>query len=183
MGCDNEILKELNNMQEHGKQSVHEIEKMNLLSSCTYYHERLVEPQLTSCNTRKEWHQKGQDALKDCELVFLDPDNGLVPKSVSRGSNKSIKYVFSEEIIDYYNAGHSVFYSHRTREQIRVYLSRFADLFAEAEKKKCNGKKLYLTREELHEIIFFYCMRSICKRQKKQFQNFYIAKDVNTLKF
>ena len=68
--------------------------------------------------------------MSDCELVFLDPDNGLLPRSVSEGSRKSIKYALPEEIIDYYRAGHSaVFYSHRTREQLNTYLSRFEELF------------------------------------------------------
>lgn len=41
-----------------------------------------------------------------------------------------IKYVFPEEIVDYYRAGHSVvFYSHRTREQLNTYLGRFDELF------------------------------------------------------
>ena len=35
-----------------------------------------------------------------CDLVFLNPDNGMLPKSVSRGSDKSIKYVLPEEIME-----------------------------------------------------------------------------------
>ncbi len=60
------------------------------------------------------------------DIVFLDPDNGLLVKSVSTGSVKSNKYVISNEIAEYYAAGKSVIiYNHRCREQETVYLQCF----------------------------------------------------------
>ena len=44
---------------------------------------------------REQWHKKAIDALTDCSLVFLDPDNGLLVKSVKEGSQKSVKYVIA----------------------------------------------------------------------------------------
>lgn len=154
-GCDDELLNALAYMLEQGTRSVKEIEKLNLLRTCTYYHEKIADPKSPKGNARGEWHQKGLDALKECELVFLDPDNGMIPKSVSTGSEKSIKYVLLEEILDYFEAGHSVvFYSHRTREQLDVYLARFARLFDEAENRDATIKGVTFKRGTVRDYIF-----------------------------
>lgn len=58
--------------------------------------------------------------------MFLDPDNGLLIKSVSLGSAKSIKYVLTSEVTDYYSVDHSVaFYNHRFRQKESSYVQRF----------------------------------------------------------
>ena len=127
---DEELRKALDSLITNHNRSVQHIEELKLLQSDMYYHE-LLKPVLSSFReNRLNWHQNGLESLCDCDLVFLDPDNGLLPKSVSSGSGKSIKYVLPEEIIDYYNSGHSVvFYSHRTREPLVTYLHRFDELF------------------------------------------------------
>lgn len=130
LGLDEELCKALGTLISTHNRSVQHIEELNLLQSNKYYHEVLKPVPGSFKENRLIWHQNGLDSLCDCDLVFLDPDNGLLPKSVSRGRGKSIKYVLPEEIIDYYNAGHSVvFYSHRTREKLEIYLHRFDTLF------------------------------------------------------
>ena len=154
-GCDDELLVSLNSMLEQGIRSVLEIERLNLLKTQKYYHERIIEPRTQAGTTRSEWHQKGLDTMTSCDLVFLDPDNGILPKSVSRGSDKSIKYVLPEEIMDYYEAGHSVvFYSHRTREQLVVYLERFEELFNDAERKGAKIKGITFKRGTIRDYFF-----------------------------
>lgn len=154
-GCDDELLGSLNSMAVHGKRSVIGIEQLSLLSTQKYYHERIFEPKIQTTESRSGWHQKGLEAMSDCDLVFLDPDNGMLPKSVSRASNKSIKYVLPEEIMDYYDAGHSVvFYSHRTRESLDVYLERFEELFECAEGKGAKIKGLTFKRGTLRDYFF-----------------------------
>ena len=129
-GCDDVLLESLNGMLRRNVRSVAELEGLNLLRTRKYYHDRLVEPGLLHGTGRPAWHRRGLEAMSGCDFVFLDPDNGLLPKSVSPGSDKSIKYVLPEEILDYYDAGYSVaFYSHRTRETLDVYLKRFEKLF------------------------------------------------------
>ena len=154
-GCDDELLASLNSMLEQGARSVLEIEKLNLLSTQKYYHERITEPRIQNVITRCEWHKKGLTTMAGCDLVFLDPDNGMLPKSVSRGSDKSIKYVLPEEIMDYYELGHSiVFYSHRTREQLEEYLKRFADLFNDAKEKGARIKGITFKRGTVRDYFF-----------------------------
>ena len=77
--------------------------------------------------SRRDWNINALEALSSADIVFLDPDNGLLVKSVSTSSAKSNKYVISNEIADYFTAGKSVIiYNHRCREQEFVYLQRFA---------------------------------------------------------
>lgn len=79
---------------------------------------------------RGEWHKNAKKALQDADIIFLNPDNGLLPESVSPGGAKSVKYILPQEIMDYYLAGHSVvFYNHRWRMDEERYLERFSTFF------------------------------------------------------
>jgi hypothetical protein len=47
---------------------------------------------------RQEWFSGVQRALRDADLVFVDPDNGLEPDGHSHGSSKSGKSVLLGEL-------------------------------------------------------------------------------------
>lgn len=122
--CDDSLRNALQEIA-YGQSSVAALERMELVPNAVYYHEVLYSPSPTF--SRRDWHKRALEVLSKVEIVFLDPDNGLLVKSVSAGSAKSNKYVFPSEIIDYYTAGESViFYNHRCREQESVYIQRFA---------------------------------------------------------
>lgn len=127
---DEELRRSLAFLIYNNSRSVEQIERQKLLKTGIYYHE-ILDPILNNiCERRTTWHQNGLECMKGSELVFLDPDNGLLPKSVGIGSIKSVKYVLPNEIVNYYEQGYSVaFYSHRTREQLKDYLCRFDELF------------------------------------------------------
>lgn len=96
---------------------------------------------LLSPATRTSWHVKALSRFYDCDIVFLDPDNGMLVKSVGQSAPKSIKYVLPEEIIEYYASGKSVvFYNHRSREKESVYLKRFDWLQTE---KRLSGASVF----------------------------------------
>ena len=155
LDLDEELRKALGTLINNNNRSVQCIEEFKLLQSDMYYHE-ILKPVLGSFReNRLNWHKKGLESLQDCELVFLDPDNGLLPKSISCGSGKSIKYVLPEEIIDYYNAGHSVvFYSHRTREQLGTYLHRFDTLFDAVKKDGATILGISFKRGTVRDYFF-----------------------------
>lgn len=122
-GCDDSLRDSLKSIL-NGKRSVLALENKYLIPRALYYHEVLLPPSRTF--SRRDWHIKALEVLGDAEIVFLDPDNGLIVKSVSAGSAKSNKYIMPSEIVDYFAAGKSViFYNHRSREQESVYLQRF----------------------------------------------------------
>lgn len=59
----------------------------------------------------------------DVDLVFMDPDNGLLVKSVGKESARSVKYAFYEEAKDYIDSGKSVLvYNHWCRKPEHIYL-------------------------------------------------------------
>jgi hypothetical protein len=64
--------------------------------------------------------------LKDADLIFLDPDNGLFTRNNTTSKN-TVKYVLPKEVFDYYKAGHNVvFYCHkgrRTQDKWKEYFS------------------------------------------------------------
>lgn len=86
-----------------------------------YYHEPI-------CRTdRGRWHQDAIKALEGCDLVFLDPDNGLIPPSVGPGSARSVKYVLDHELLAYLSDKRSVvLYQHRPRRKQPEYFRRMA---------------------------------------------------------
>lgn len=126
--CDIALASQLEKIA-NDERSVANLEKLNILPNTIYYNRRLKLPSQYS-NNRSDWHKNALDCLKNCDIVFLDPDNGLKVKSVGYGSKKSVKYVFDSEIKDYYSSGQSViFYNHRKRVKEDIYLIEFSEYF------------------------------------------------------
>ncbi|MGI5823467.1 MAG: hypothetical protein ACOX6Z_05935, partial [Dethiobacteria bacterium] len=75
---------------------------------------------------RSRWVQRGLKQLKNCDLVFFDPDNGLGVPSCPRHYKQGIKYAFYDELVDYFKRGQSlIIYNHRDRKPMPLYLERF----------------------------------------------------------
>ncbi len=60
--------------------------------------------------------------FKDRDLVFLDPDDGLEVRSKAKGSRDSNKYVYWDEVAEFYRAGPSLLiYQHYPRQERRSF--------------------------------------------------------------
>ncbi len=71
---------------------------------------------------RNLWHETALEALRSCETVFMDPDNGLIVPSATKKTRH--KYVVDCEIGDYIRRGQSVIlYNHRPRKKAEAYFS------------------------------------------------------------
>ncbi|WP_143271764.1 hypothetical protein [Bradyrhizobium mercantei] len=87
---------------------------------------------------RAAWLKKALASAEGHQLVFLDPDNGLETASVQRHSPKSGKYVFWNEVAEFWSAGHSlVIYHHLNRtatvaRQADVLKAKFRERFPDA---------------------------------------------------
>jgi hypothetical protein len=87
---------------------------------------------------RATWLKKALASAKDHELVFLDPDNGIETASVQPHSPKSGKYVFWNEVAEFWKAGHSlIIYHHLNRtatvaRQAHVLKAKFRERFPDA---------------------------------------------------
>ena len=124
-----------------GQREVSALEKAEILSRGTVFYSKILD---LSLGGRDQWVENGLDALKDCEIVFFDPDNGFPPikncdfdVSAPKTSKKSMKYAYHEELIRYFERGQSlIVYQHRTREKEEKYGWRFQKI-----KKIIPGKK------------------------------------------
>lgn len=86
-------------------------------------HERIRE--------RTSWFTRAQETVAGCELIFLDPDNGLEVRSVSPSSRLAGKYATVTEIASLLSAGSGViFYQHCDRSPWRVQRSHIRDRIA-----------------------------------------------------
>lgn len=71
-----------------------------------------------SQEARKEWFLEGCKAVTNCDLVFVDPDNGLMEDQLSEAS-VSAKHVLLSEIKELWNAGHSLVIYHTPNRKIK----------------------------------------------------------------
>lgn len=65
---------------------------------------------------RDRWLKAALDLTRKCDLIFVDPDNGLEVPSVGRLHKKGPKYTYFEELRPYRERGQSlVIYHHLCR--------------------------------------------------------------------
>lgn len=145
--CDEELFDELRDIvKKEVCRKVCEIEKRGVLSSDTVFYNEVLN---SSAGNRSQWVKNGIDALRDCEIVFFDPDNGFPPiknsnfdYSISKDRKKSVKYVYHDELVDYFKRGQSlIVYQHRTRENEEKYIWRFKKIA-----KDLRGPSLFYIR-------------------------------------
>lgn len=77
-----------------------------------------------SCD-RTDFFRAAMDALRPCDIMFFDPDNGFEIKSVMKGKRNSSKYIFYDELKDFLSDGRTVIvYQHFPREKRTLYIDR-----------------------------------------------------------
>ncbi|WP_085024488.1 hypothetical protein, partial [Anaerovibrio sp. JC8] len=120
--CDPQLADTLTDIAKSKSRSVGAIQKADLIPGAIYYDDYLT------LDGRHEWHQKALKRFENVDLVFMDPDNGLLVKSVGKGSVRSIKYVFYEEVKAFIDSGKSVLvYNHRCRKPEKKYFDDIKD--------------------------------------------------------
>jgi hypothetical protein len=145
-----------------GERYVVALQEADLIPNAVYFDEYLT------VDGRREWCERAKRLFADVDLVFMDPDNGLLVKSVGRRSVKSVKYTFYEEVNDYIDSGKSVLvYNHRCRKPERKYFDDIEDRLQE------NSK---VDRHMIQEITFpkgtirDYFAISACKEHYEMFR-------------
>lgn len=112
--CDPDLAEILTKIatDDHNR-SVCSLESANLIPDAVYY------PDTVPVDNREAWHANALSFFRknNADLVFLDPDNGLLVPSAKKGSPRSVKYAYYEEVADYLDAKQSVLiYNHRSRK-------------------------------------------------------------------
>lgn len=126
--CDTELYDELRTMIYENTRSIKEVQDRHILPLSTIFYDKPLS--FSSDNKlihkRNIWHDEALESLLGCDIVFLDPDNGLEVKSYTKASSASKKYVFYDEIPAYYERGQSlIIYNHRDRKPEDEYIKRF----------------------------------------------------------
>ena len=123
-----DVYDELKVILSSGRRDVNSVEKSGIFRDVIYYGDNIdsVGKLGEHLVFRTSWHESAMSALEGAELVFLDPDNGLITSDKMRNRNH-IKYVTADEVIDYFiREQNVVYYCHkgrRTKEQWEEYKS------------------------------------------------------------
>ncbi|MFW5647699.1 MAG: hypothetical protein ACOCG5_01295 [Candidatus Alkaliphilus sp. MAG34] len=151
--CDDVLLDRLREVVGKGRR-IAALEGAGLVSNAQYY-SAILRPGNDGSFSREAWYNNSLKALSQSDIIFCDPDNGLLVKSVSLASAKSDKYITMDELISYYLSGKSViFYNHRCREKEKVYLQRFKPLQLRNELVSAKWKGLKFARGSVRDFIF-----------------------------
>lgn len=153
--CDESLWSELKQIVESGDRSVAALQKDSILKA-TFYAETLdfrgkkkAERRLI----RENWHQNALKALCGSDLVFVDPDNGLIVPSAEE-KPKENKYVLPKELAEYYEQGSSViYYQHQARRQDPYYEDQHQKLLSRPEFSGASGLGLKFRRTS-HRYYF-----------------------------
>ncbi len=151
-----------NSLQDQDQLSLNLIETSGILPPSTAYFSEPI-PHVTGTarqrvSERAAWFERARKAVADCDLVFLDPDNGLEVQSVPITSPQSSKYTTVAEIAALLSNGAGVvLYQHGNRTPWSVQRARVCAQIAA-------GTEHHLTIRSLRFGAFgaraFFCITS-----------------------
>lgn len=122
--CDPDLYDALGDVLQRGR-DLKNVEEAGIFPADTrYFNEPLSfsdlrgprsrEPRLAR---REQWTRSATENLSDCDLVFVDPDNGLEASSTTRYAPTGPQYLFYDELGAYLDRGQSlVIYHHIGRQ-------------------------------------------------------------------
>ncbi len=128
------IFKQLKMLAGCKHKSVQMVESAELIPGAMYYND-MLRADGNEVNARKIarrlWFNNSLLMLKDAELVYADPDNGITYRKQA-GTKDSEKYILPEEVVEYYDRGQNVvYYCHKGRrtedawEQAKVEIKKY----------------------------------------------------------
>ena len=127
--CDEALYQALAELVESGTRNVKAVQQSGILDPETVYYDKKLDlkgiRRSKGTNVRQErlqrrrsWHEGALEKTKECDVVFLDPDNGLETGRVQPDSAQGAKYAYYEELQSYSERGQSlVVYHHLNRGQ------------------------------------------------------------------
>jgi hypothetical protein len=117
---DPEVFDSLARIVESGGRAVAALEGAGLLRRCQFVSDPLPLPKAYAERViaRAEWLDGAVAKIRDCNLVFLDPDNGLQPEKFRPASAKAIKSASFADLGRFRRPGRTlVVYHHHTRRK------------------------------------------------------------------
>ena len=155
--CDPPLWDALRHIIDGNNRTVHALESASILDA-VYYSKSLDYACLAKAERqirRKQWHSEAIEQLGECDVIFVDPDNGLLVPSAA-GTPSDVKYAFPDELMEYYRHGKTViYYQHKARKKDFFYCDQHRRLFM----TNCDmpGLGLKFTRTSLRYYFFLLC--------------------------
>jgi hypothetical protein len=115
---DPDLFKSLKKIDEEKRRDVRALEQAGLLPDAVFASCPVpcdLRPFAQRPPERKRWLSKIKARLVDCDLVFLDPDNGIAPDGLRLTRRRAGKSVTVEEIEELVQSRATVVYHHQTR--------------------------------------------------------------------
>lgn len=129
---------------------------------------------------RKRWIEKAIKCIKNCNVVFLDPDNGIEVKSIKKTNKKSGKYVFFDEIEKFLKACEIlVIYQHFPRIKHDIFIKNMFKTI----RQKINGNyQIYALKfKPVSPRVYFILVkkeaRNIFENNLKTFLNSHFSSE------
>jgi hypothetical protein len=143
--CDPELYRFLKAKVSDNKRNVEQIKELPRFTNVPTYN-RILDVDAVRVkerfSVRREWFQESMRALQACDIIFMDPDNGVEVKSAPVTNRRSPKYVLYSEIEQLYACGKSlIVYNHRDRSKEIDYIKRITCL-----KDVLEGTQIILVR-------------------------------------
>jgi len=109
--CDRHLFSRLNAIISSGERKVSKIERSDIFPDHTVFYSDYLSYDGVPANSpagrerrllkRHVWMENALEAIRGCDAVFLDPDNGLETRSVPKHSAMARKYVFYDEVAEF----------------------------------------------------------------------------------
>ena len=154
--CDPDLWSALGRIVSSGKREIAVLEQSSVLTA-TYFG-RLLHSSSGGKTARQavrmDWHRQALQVLHGCDIVFVDPDNGLMVPSAD-GTAKSNKFVLPYELAEYYNAGSSViYYQHKARRSDEFYIDQHRQMVSSGAFPGATSLGLKFTKTSLR---YYFC--------------------------
>ena len=117
---DPDVFTELRLIFHKKSRSVLDIEKNSVVPSAVFYSKPIPIKGTPGerAEQRVKWFEESMTMLADAELIFMDPDNGLLENG-DAGKLGAEKFVYPEEVQKCFEAGKNVvYYCHRGRRKL-----------------------------------------------------------------
>lgn len=118
--------------------TVQDVENSGILCGASFYSALLkpVGKPAERVEIRKEWFRDSVSALANADLIFMDPDNGLL-ETGDASKPGAEKYILPEEVEEYFRSGKNVvYYCHKGRRSLGAwdsYVNLMFDRIPEAQ--------------------------------------------------
>lgn len=154
--CDSALWSALDQIVSSGKREIAALEQSGVLDA-TYFG-RLLDSssgdKISRLAVRMDWHRQALEALHGCDIVFVDPDNGLIVPSAD-GTAKSNKFVLPYELAEYYHAGASIiYYQHKARRPDEFYIDQHQQMVSSGAFSSATSMGLKFTKTSLR---YYFC--------------------------